>query len=111
MYQLPVTTVHVSLINAVSKSFIVSISILAISIPTTIISNAPHRSVVKRNSPPLWQRHLEVFRDSSRQDPMIADFAQRIPKDSQNAVMIKKAVLTLLLASCKIKKLGPRPVF
>ena len=62
----------------------------------------------RRNSPPLWQRQMDIFRDD-RQDPMIREFAQRIPKDSQNGVMIKKAVLTLLLASGKIRKMGPKP--
>jgi len=62
-----------------------------------------------RNSPPLWQRQLDRYR-SSDHDPMIRDFAGRIPLDSSNGVMIKKAVLTLHVASGKIRKLGPRPV-
>lgn len=62
-----------------------------------------------RTSPPLWQRQMEVFRGED-QDPMIRDFAHRIPKDAADGVKIKKAVLTLLLASGKIRKLGPRPV-
>ena len=62
-----------------------------------------------RNSPPLWQRQMDAFR-SEDEDPMIRDFALRIPRDSVNGVMIKKAVLTLHLARGKIKKLGPRPV-
>ena len=52
---------------------------------------------------------MDIFRDET-QDSMIREFAQRIPKDATNGVNIKKAVLTLHLASGKIKKLGPRPV-
>lgn len=62
-----------------------------------------------RYSPPLWQRQMDRYR-SDDHDPIIRDFANRIPKDSTNGSMIKKAVLTLHVASGKIKKLGPRPV-
>ena len=62
-----------------------------------------------RTSPPLWQRQMDVFRGED-QDPMIREFAHRVPKDAADGVKIKKAVLTLLLASGKIRKLGPRPV-
>ena len=52
---------------------------------------------------------MDVFRGED-QDPMIREFAHRVPKDAADGVKIKKAVLTLLLASGKIRKLGPRPV-